>query len=398
MTILRVIDYAFRRLPCALALLALAGFILVTFRPELAEAPERLPDFDYLPAAQRLADEEKYDECIQLCEDVIALKLPHAAEAEKLRDRCRAQRDSLWYKSKNAIYGFITGDASTLEAAIGAVASDMTLYGDIRDLGVQGWHYLNGEETDGVIIALSTIGLATELIDWADWLPAVLKTFKRAGVFSKRFAKVLGKAASQVSKGGRRGKAARELFANLGKLIRKCNMSRSKAILRQVDNARQVQRLAVIAERSPRQLHLACHSVGVKRLLSTIDNTAAPARALRIAAKKGPAGLRVFKVLKKSGSVRMLKWGAHLAKVFRSRHADKLAQHLYRHFPEARWIMLTLAALFFLWGILLLIPKCLWRKFRRCVSAPASGASDARTTSETPEARSAADPSADERD
>lgn len=399
MTVLGVIGYIFRRLPCAAALLALAGFIWVALHPDSTADPERLPDFDYLPTARRLAEEEKYDECIQLCEDVIALSLPRSAEAERLRDECRRRRESFLHRGTLAVRGFVTGDASTLEAAIGAVVSDMTLYGDVRDLSVQGWRKLSGREIDRLVIALSALGLATELADWADWLPAVLKAFGRAGVIGKRFGRVMTEAAKLALKGGAKGKAARAFFGDLGGLIRKCNLSRSKAILRQVDSARQVKILAAAAAHSPRQLHLGCRSAGVKRLSAALDGAASPARTLRIAARKGPDGLRVLEVLKKSKTVKRIKWGARLGKVFYSRHADKLARHLCEVFPEGRWIMLALAALSAVWGVGMLIPKFLWRRiFRRRVSGRASAVSDARTKSETPEAQAGADPAATGRD
>ena len=98
------IGYLCRRLPCALALLALSAFLWVTLHPDFAVEPERLPDFDYLPLARRLAEEEKYDECIQLCEDVAALRLPNAAEAKRLRAECLGRRDSLLHRGQNAVH------------------------------------------------------------------------------------------------------------------------------------------------------------------------------------------------------------------------------------------------------------------------------------------------------
>ena len=391
------IGYLSRRLPCALALLALSAFLWVTLHPHSAAEPEQLPDFDYLPLARRLADEEKYDECIQLCDDAIALRLPHTSEMGRLRAEVSRKRDSLLHRGKNAVRGFVTGDASTLEAALGAVVSDMTLYGDLRDLGVQGWRCVHGQETDQVVVALSALGLATELADWADWLPAVLKAFKRAGVFGKRFNSVLTHAAKLALKRGARGKAARGFFGDLGVLIRKGNLRRSKAILAQLDSARQVKILAAAAD-SPKLLHLGCRSVGAKRLVNALDGAANTRRTLRIAARKGPAGLRALAALKSSKTVRKLRWTARLGKVFYSRHADKLARHLLAEFPEARWIMLALMALSGAGGVALLIPGGVYGSMaRRLFSGRASGASAARTTSGTPGARAASDPSADDR-
>ena len=181
----------FFRLPFGLALLALAGALFVAILPETAATPEELPDCDYLPAARKLAASGDYEGCIQLCADIVEQDLPHADLAIRLLADCERKRGSLWRQSRLALGGFISGDASTPEAAAGAVLSDLTLYGDVRDIGVQGYRWVSGGEPDPFIAAFSAVGLATELADWIDWMPAVLKAFKRAGVFTQRFSGLL---------------------------------------------------------------------------------------------------------------------------------------------------------------------------------------------------------------
>jgi len=66
-----------------------------------------------------------------------------------------------WSRSTgDALEGFVTGDGDSLAHFSGAVASDLMVVGDIRDLGEQGLAYARGEEVDQVIVALSGLGVA----------------------------------------------------------------------------------------------------------------------------------------------------------------------------------------------------------------------------------------------
>lgn len=60
----------------------------------------------------------------------------------------------------DALEGFVTGDGDSMAHLGGAVASDLMVVGDIRDLGEQGLAYARGEDVDQVIVALSGLGVA----------------------------------------------------------------------------------------------------------------------------------------------------------------------------------------------------------------------------------------------
>ena len=102
--------------------------------------------------------------------------------------------------------GFLTGDAHNEAALAGAVASDLTGIGDVRDLYRQAERFAWGEEVDPLIIGLSAIGLGASVATYASAgaaLPAraglsTLKTVKRAGKLSPRLATELGAVASSA--------------------------------------------------------------------------------------------------------------------------------------------------------------------------------------------------------
>jgi hypothetical protein len=62
-------------------------------------------------------------------------------------------------KLKSFTRGAIKGEIKDTYSGLGAISSDLTLYGDIRDLGIQTFRYLKDEKTDAIVAALSGIGI-----------------------------------------------------------------------------------------------------------------------------------------------------------------------------------------------------------------------------------------------
>lgn len=69
-----------------------------------------------------------------------------------------------------------------------AVASDLVIFGDVRDLTRQGLNWSRGQATDPVLIALSATGIALTLAPQFDAGTTLLKVARRAGTLSERLA------------------------------------------------------------------------------------------------------------------------------------------------------------------------------------------------------------------
>ena len=76
--------------------------------------------------------------------------------------------------------GFIKGQVYDSYSGIGAIASDLCLYGDVRDLGVQGWKRLaRADDFDGMIAMLSAAGIGLSTTAFINGSNAFAKcTFK----------------------------------------------------------------------------------------------------------------------------------------------------------------------------------------------------------------------------
>ncbi|CAA6817386.1 MAG: Unknown protein [uncultured Sulfurovum sp.] len=71
----------------------------------------------------------------------------------------QTKRDSLPYQTEKVMQGILEGKSDETVGEIAAVISDFLVFGDLRDLSIQGMHYLKNEETDNFLVALSSLGL-----------------------------------------------------------------------------------------------------------------------------------------------------------------------------------------------------------------------------------------------
>ena len=76
--------------------------------------------------------------------------------------------------------GFIKGQVHDSYSGIGAISSDLYLYGDVRDLGIQGWKRLTkAEDFDGTVALLSAAGIGLSTTAFINGSNALAKcTFK----------------------------------------------------------------------------------------------------------------------------------------------------------------------------------------------------------------------------
>src|SRR5207253_644783 len=94
-------------------------------------------------------------------------------------------------KGKELIRGALVGEGDSLEALVGAIAADMFIVGDIRDLVIQGGRLAVDGDSDELILALSAVGVLTTVMPEVDWVAAFLKVAKKAGALSKRMVEAL---------------------------------------------------------------------------------------------------------------------------------------------------------------------------------------------------------------
>lgn len=102
--------------------------------------------------------------------------------------------------------GFATGEADTNAGLAGAVASDLTVVGDVRDIAAEGTKLLQGEPYNELILGLSVVGIgvtATTIATGGGGVVvkagvSLLKAARRTGRLTAEFAQTLTRLTSEA--------------------------------------------------------------------------------------------------------------------------------------------------------------------------------------------------------
>lgn len=348
----------------SLARLALAAFVLwvvATDTPRRLAALElrALPMFDFASEVAALRAQGRFGEALMVADTALNADAddplsPAARTAvENERDLTRAEQSSWLRRAKDAGLGALSGTGDSLEALIGAVATDFFIVGDIRDLVIQGSKLAVDGEADPVILSLSGIGLATTLAPEIDWAPSILKAARKAGTLSRRFADNL----VTIIKSGKKERAI-AVMGDVASLSKRASPGGAMRLMRHADDADDLAALARFAERQPGAafaLHLG--GPNAARLAKTAANAAdlsADAEKLFVkASRRGVAGQSLVNsrtgraLLRPHALVGVTKalWKGNAAKLV-ERALDRLAPDAWWLLPAlGTWVFIELALL-----------------------------------------------------
>ncbi|QQS08147.1 MAG: hypothetical protein IPK69_09065 [Phycisphaerales bacterium] len=281
----------------AILRVAIAGFLLWVLAAETGARLARLqlaamPGFDFAGEVRALRAQGRFGEAIVVGESGLeAIASGDLGEDAKpgleseLRET-RAQQSSWLRKAKDVGIGALTGTGDSLESLIGAVATDLFIVGDVRDLLIQGSKQVIDGDSDEVILALSAIGVVTTLAPEADWVPSVLKAARKTGRLTDKLGETLT--------GLVRARKSEKLAAVLGDvrtLGERASPGGAMRLLKRAESAEDVADLARFAEKQPMgamALHLA-ESAGDDVL--ALARRGGEARLVAKATTKGRRGL-----------------------------------------------------------------------------------------------------------
>ncbi len=303
MQFLRVISFLWSRrwnitrLVIALSLLAILAVDTPARLARLTLAA--LPEMDYASEVATLRAEGRFAEAIVIADAGLAWtdgpgNGPKRAEIERQRQLTVDEQSSWLRRAKDVGWGALSGKGESLEQLIGAIAADMFVVGDIRDLLIQGGTWASGGDPDPLIVSLSAVGIVLTVAPEIDWAPALLKVARKAGAVTEGLKDFFVRGVKL-----RRTEALAGAFGDVTKLASKASPAGAIRIMRFAENEAELAKLASFAERNGAKGGAALLITGREGAAFVRGETAVATAGLRAtddvvlaAARRGPAGAR----------------------------------------------------------------------------------------------------------
>ena len=178
-----------------------------------------------------------------------AIMLAEAGDCQLELMQARREWDALGARALRCLTGVWTGRGADAFGVGCAIASDVVVLGDVRDLTRQGVAWLRGEETDEVLAALSATGIALTLTPQVDAGVALLKAARRAGAMSERLAKNLVKLIRE-----RAWRPLAGMLTDAGRVSLKVGPPQAARAMAYADDTAELATIATFVERMPRPL------------------------------------------------------------------------------------------------------------------------------------------------
>ena len=136
--------------------------------------------FDPIKEIKKLKSQHRRDEALDLVQFYEENKTIDPQKLKEIKDDLKY---SVFEKLKSIANGAITGRVYDTFSGIGAITSDFFIFGDIRDLLVESWKFINNEKTDVIVAVLSGVGIFLSVQPYADvgvsFAKNSMKYFKR---------------------------------------------------------------------------------------------------------------------------------------------------------------------------------------------------------------------------
>lgn len=320
-----------------------------------------LSRIDPVPEARELVEQERYAEAadyLGFFMDYPYVQTDPAAQA--LHEEIEAVRGSFAYQAGKLGEGLFLGTSDETIGQVTGVTTDLFVFGDVRDLTLQAAFWAQGEETDEVIIALATIGVAAtaaQVVSAAATVgtggaaaPSVAATTAvKGGTIVLKGARKLGKLPPWL---GRKLVDSAKTVRQTGKLDSVTELYRNVltvaktrgglTLLSKTRDSASLRRMARFAETFGEQ-SATLYRIGGDAVVKSAPRAGELGRdTIKLAATYGQSGVRV---LDRLGAVKFVKYSARASKIGYKGDLIRLIARLLSLIPS--WILygvVTLAA------------------------------------------------------
>jgi hypothetical protein len=275
-----------------------------------AELTQKTSGADLSRRIDTALDNNRFDDAVMYADIANFADLPiEAGTAARLQNE-KSMTRTVTRNTGSFFEGFISGEGNDTASFVGAVASDLTVIGDVRDIGSEGSKLVQGEDYSKLILGLSVVGLAATTATIASGgaaLPArigvsLLKVAKKAGTITVDFTRYLTRTLNEAVN-----------FEKLGGTLKSVNLADAAATRRAVSEYADGISMAKI---TPALSEIAAleRNVGPAesvRLLKFVDNGDDLARVTKMSGKLGTKTRGIAEITGKT-SLRAFKTVANL--------------------------------------------------------------------------------------
>ena len=331
----------------------LVSFFILYDRYDMRQpiAFEALQQIDPLPKTKEFITQGKLVDA----EEYLSFFIPYPYMQNNLKAKSllldiKLKRSSPEYKKEKILEGIMTGKSDELEGQISAGVSDLFLFGDLRDLVIEGYHHLSNQKVDNVLVALSSIGVvasASTFMSAGASMPAkgslsFLKFAKKTGKLPKWLGKYLIKSAKEL-KHSKELKGIKTLFNELTIMIKSAGANAGLKLLQNTKGIKSLKASSTFAK---------TYGKNSTALLTILGKDALKYQkglskeAFTYASTFGKIGVKRMRRLGGKGFLKSLKAPvkiSRLAKVF-----DKNSLRLLKQIPDSVFYLLGFVAIMIL--------------------------------------------------
>ena len=222
--------------------------------------------------------------------------VPVATEVATRVDTAVAEENSTANTARRFAKGFFTGEIDDIASLSGTVAGDLFVFGDIRDLVIQGKRLAMGEDADRLILGLASVGLAVTAATYVSVGGAVPV---RAGLSMVKDARKVGRLGAGLTEWA--GRSARGVVDAplLQKAVAGASIARPGQTISAVKAAFKAEKAGALV-RLAKDVGRVGEKAGTKGALDILriaDGPADIARAAKLAEKKGSQTRAIVKML-----------------------------------------------------------------------------------------------------
>jgi hypothetical protein len=327
-----------------------------------------LVHIDPLPHTKELIAQKKYAEADEYLSYFIEYDYVKKNPInQELLDTIRAKREDYSYRAKKFLEGLTQGESDEDIGKASAIASDFLVIGDIRDLSIEGKHYIDNKRVDNVIVALSSLGLlATASTFYTMGATAPIKTSLSVLKYGKRINKLpswLGKqliTEAKISKERKSLENLKDILQPIYKLYEKIGLNQTLNLLKKTKNLKELKSFVNISSRFGQKSNTLLKITKGRAFEYAKAMPNIKSKSILYASTYGENGLKGLKKLGESKFMRRVGFGSNLAKTTYKGNLDSFFNYLLKKIPSSLlYLIAILTSLYLIQKIYIPIKKLL---------------------------------------